>query len=325
MSNRQSLMHMFGDRYCYFNNNDVEPNVQDKLRFEDCRLHDLFYEIALNRFVWRGLPPSVESRHIERGLLERGIVMFTDDETLGLICLPCTGTGNLNIYGEYNNYNLHRLDGGMMNYTVSPYINGEKFLEEDEKGNKIQYGVLCKPSYHDMPFLVHVHYYSAMVEDFELTYAMNLQQQRFTNFIPTTSENEFQVKQMLGKVYDYEPFVLATKKMIDETIKDMKPLNMGVTYLLSNLHEDKQKIISEYLSLCGINNNPMFKKERMISDEVNSNNEYIEFMINREYEVRQKCAKELSDITGRNITVERVKDLLPIHKKLIEQEGEIDG
>lgn len=322
MSKCQNLMHLLGDKYVYYNNNTAD-NVKEKYSYEDCRLFTLFYEIGVNRFIWEGLPPSIESRHIERFLMEHGKVMFTIDDTLGLICLPCVGEGDLNIYGEYCQYNLLRHDGEPMNYSVKPYIRGEvsPINEESNLEKETQYGWLLKPYIYDQPFVEHVCFYSAVVEEFELSYLMNLQQQRFTNIIPTSDKMKLTTKTLIGKVYDYEPFVLADKSFTDEYLKSFKTLDMGVKYLIGQLWEDKQKVISEFLTLCGINNNPMYKKERQIQSEVNANNELIDLMIEKELTSRQEVAKYLSKATGHQITCRRQKDLLLKYQKMLLQEG----
>ena len=59
-----------------------------------------YRNIALNLYEWENLPEGMEGRHIEQALLFHGQCFFYDHDSLGFICLPCSNTGQLNVYGE---------------------------------------------------------------------------------------------------------------------------------------------------------------------------------------------------------------------------------
>lgn len=312
MGKKFNSINALGDKYAYYNKN-ITNSVKEDLNTEMYRIFSNLYDIACSRFIWEGLPPSIESRYIEEFIVNYGEVMFTKDEVLGLICLPCQGQGDLNIYGEYTKYRLLQHGGEPLNTVVYPLIRGQESPMinkiHEKEGTKPQYGVLLKASNNDMPFIENVKYYTKLLYDFKLSYSMNLQQQRFTNIIPTNEMNELSIRRILGKIYDYEPFVMVDESEVENIQNGYKTIDTGIKYLLSNLWEDEQRVFSDYLTLCGINNNPNVKKERMITDEVNSNNEFIEYMINRELTIRQECAKYLTKLNEGNIvTVKRLKD-----------------
>lgn len=55
----------------------------------------------------------------------------------------------------------------------------------------------------------------------------------------------------------------------------------------------------------GINNENYEKKERMIRDEVNANNQLIQYNFNVALETRQEALEKVNKMFGTNITIER--------------------
>lgn len=57
-----------------------------------------FFNLSLNIFKWEDTG-EIESRFIERTLIENGYCFVYSDPDYGLVCMPCTLVG-LNIYNE---------------------------------------------------------------------------------------------------------------------------------------------------------------------------------------------------------------------------------
>ena len=57
-----------------------------------------FFNLALNIFKWENTG-EIETRFIERTLIENGYCFVYEDNDFGLVCMPCTLVG-LNIYNE---------------------------------------------------------------------------------------------------------------------------------------------------------------------------------------------------------------------------------
>ena len=83
-----------------------------------------YRNIALNLYEWDGLPEGMEGRHIEQALLLHGQCFFYDHETLGLICLPCSNSGQMNVYG--NDGTVHLIEKG----TTSGYFNEIQYFAQ---------------------------------------------------------------------------------------------------------------------------------------------------------------------------------------------------
>ena len=76
------------------------------------------------------------------------------------------------------------------------------------------------------------------------------------------------------------------------------------------------------MTLFGLNN-VSDKKERLIVDEANANNDYINRNVDLLYKNRKIACNEINKKFGLNISVKRVNNIE--EKQFIEEEGEING
>jgi hypothetical protein len=95
------------------------------------------------------------------------------------------------------------------------------------------------------------------------------------------------------------------RKSLLNQIEQTQVLDTTAPFLLNNLQDYKNSLHSEMLSLLGINNSANDKKERLITDEVNANNQYINVNIDLMLELREEAAKAINEMFGTSITVER--------------------
>ena len=72
-------------------NNDIDRFNLIKSKYEN---------LALSSFEWQNLPYGIKSHHIERALYQYGQAVFYNSKDFGLLCLPCSNGGKLNVYGS---------------------------------------------------------------------------------------------------------------------------------------------------------------------------------------------------------------------------------
>ena len=95
--------------YKLFNNEEL-LKMSNNTTFQ--KYFNQFMLLALNMFEWENLPEGMETRHIEKPLIENGYSFFYNDSEFGYVCLPCTIVG-FNIYNEptevtINNQIIHK-------------------------------------------------------------------------------------------------------------------------------------------------------------------------------------------------------------------------
>lgn len=271
------------------NNPSLLLNKDDICNNKD-RLYKHYKLMACNRFKWENLPIGLESRHIENFLFEFGQCFLFKDNKLGLICLPSHNAGNLNIYG----------DPIKINVTAE---NGEysKILNVDE-GIRILSNDLAIPPKH---FIIH---YVQKMDDIETVINRNLKQQMKPFFVTATEKNLLSVKNIVNDYKTGEEVVIGDKNLGEEGFDGLKLLTTGVEYLVDKLEMQRKAIESELLSYLGLNNSNTEKKERLLFDEVNANNEYINTNLDLEYKTRLRACQLINEKFGTNINVIKVVD-----------------
>lgn len=83
--------------------------------------------------------------------------------------------------------------------------------------------------------------------------------------------------------------------------------NLNAPYLIDKLNDYKNSVIGEVLTILGINNNQIEKRERLISDEVNANNDYINTYYNIYYDNINSALKMFNLIFNENLQIEEME------------------
>ena len=130
-----------------------------------------YRNIALNLYEWDNLPDGMAGRHIESALLQNGQAFFYEHDHLGYICLPCSNSGQMNIYGE----------------PTSVVITGHGFAENKH----ITEGVRILNNPRVIPTDITLNYYCKKLAQIDSTINTNLIQQKVPFIFATTKENEF--------------------------------------------------------------------------------------------------------------------------------------
>ena len=252
------------------------------------KYYNQFTLLALNMFQWENLPDGIETRHIEKPLIEFGYSFFYNDDDYGFVCLPCTITG-FNIYNEptrvtINNQIIH------------------KSMDVDEGvlilNNDLRTGLY--------PIIIN---YASRLSEIETSINTNIYQQKFPFIVECSKDNEMSVRQMIKNIHENEPYILVKKKL---DLMDIKIDDLSVPYVADKLLEDKKKIENELLTLFGLNN-VADKKERLIVDEANANNDYINRNVDLLYKNRKIACDKINEKFGLNINVKRVNNIEEKH------------
>ena len=94
-------------------------------------------------------------------------------------------------------------------------------------------------------------------------------------------------------------------------------------YVADKLNEYKYELEREILTFFGLNNS-FEKKERLLVDEVNSNNDYINRNVDIMYANRKSACEELNRKFGLNVKVTKNNNFENSYDQDEEKEGEID-
>ena len=251
-------------------------------------IYNRYKMLALNMFRWEGLPDTIKSRHIENSLYHNGLCIIINDENLGFISVPCNYGANLNI----NNEPTEVITTGYNYIKTIKYMNNKEkdrcqlILNNDLAiGNK-----------------EYIEYFAQKMYEVDTVIRANINQQKYPWFIPCEPKLKNSIKLMFEKVDNLEPLILADKSIISEGIQ---VLTTNTPYVADKLNEYKFELEREILTFFGLNNN-FEKKERLLTNEVDSNNQFIQANIEIQYKNRLIAQDYLNKKFGWNCKVIKV-------------------
>ena len=276
-----------------------KPVINDNIERETIRLTKYYQMLALNRYKWENLPNGIESRYIEQMLYDNGECAMFDHPDLGLCVLRSSSRENLNIYGEptkltVTGFNEHRTV--MMDECV-------RILNNDL----------------GLPTLEHIVYYARRMAEIDDIIMQNLRQQRVPYLFATDENNALSMKTLYNRIYQGEPAIFIDKEMLKGEPENIMVIPTIAPYLVDKLQIQKQEMERELLTFLGINNT-LEKKERLIVDETNSNNQFIKMASDIGFKQRQLACQQMNEMFGLNIRVIETQDEMI---EEVEQDGEL--
>ena len=264
-----------------------KPVVNDNIERETIRLTKHYQMLALNRYRWENLPNGIESRYIEEMLYDNGECAMFDHPDLGLCVLRSSSRENLNIYGEptkltLTGFNEHRTV--MMDECV-------RIMNNDLA----------------LPTLPNIVYYARRMAEIDDIIMQNLRQQRVPYLFATDENNSFSMKALYDRIYQGEPAIFIDKEMLKGEPENIMVIPTVAPYLVDKLQIQKQEMERELLTFLGINNT-LEKKERLLQDETNSNNQFIKMSSDIGFKQRQLACQQMNEMFGLNVNVVETQD-----------------
>jgi len=250
-----------------------------------------FINLAINRFKWENLPNGIDSRILEGFLINYGMVAFFNDEKYGNMILPCYYTNELNVYYEPTQVNIF----------------GHKYheIKDMEEVVLIRNNATADNDIDDLVT------FATRINEIELTIDINLNAQKTPYVILCDEKERLTFKNIINDVRRFKYAIFGTKNL---KINNVDVLNTSSPYLVDKLQQQKRELFNELLSFLGINTNAVEKKERVLVDEVNANNEFILVNLEHMYEERRRAVDLINEKFGTNIIVS---------KREVELDGEL--
>lgn len=268
---------------------------------------DRLMMIATSLFTWKGLDEiGGNSRFLEQSLFEYGRACFIKDPELGYMSINANPSDTLNVYRLPT-----KIQAWSIGYTKEFDLNEIVYIMNNE---------LQKPTAPTIELFAYRLY------EAQRTIDVNLIAQK----TPTLLEGDPKTMLTLKNAYEQYsgniPFIFGNKNFnINEHINSIKT---DAPYLIDKLTLHKHEILNECLTFLGIDNANTDKKERLITDEVQSNNDLINKFLNCFYKTRKKAADEINEkfFNGEKVvTIEINKDVIDLIDEEFEEveNGEI--
>ena len=275
--------------------NDVKIKQNEYLldrKIDNWRLYNRYKLLALNMFQWENLPNGIQSKHIEKILYEHGQGVFFNHKDYGFVFLPCGAVGTPNIMKE----DVYvRTSGYLCTDTLRLVDSIDSIVNLDYK----DIGVRCLNNDLKIPSFINVVDYANKMNEVEKAIDLNLMQQKFPYLIVSNNETKFSMKTLMDKVQKGEPIIYIDKKL---ALGDLQFFNTGVPFIVDKLQAYKKDLEQEILNFFGLSSTND-KRERMLVDELNLNNDYKDRTCDLMFKQREYFAELVNKTYGLNIRV----------------------
>lgn len=262
-------------------------------------------DIKTSMFSYEGLPDGLTSEIIETALMFNNFLCFYKHPTLGIVLCRYLYGGDFDIYWKPVKVNLLSLSGKPIAYDV-PY----KDI------------VLARDNRMDIIPFVTLNGWIDKITEMEDTMGILVRLVRFPTIMTGSKEQMAMLQQVLRKNANCEGFMIADKGFKDS----LEQFNINLPCMPMDMEQLMEKYEHKAYESMGIYD-PEEKKERLISNEVSSTNDYTDFVYEDMLYQRQSFVNEVNERYGTSIIlkesyVENMEQEYDLERKAPENDKE---
>ena len=262
-------------------------------------------ELAISRFIWHGIPDTVDERYMELHLFTDGQMIWFKDEVIGELCLNTTMGGRFDVYGY-----------PILRRAYSAYNNYKKMLKPDN--SVIIFNNLMRTN-----SILDVKMFALRLYNLDRIIDVNVNAQKTPVLIVCDEKQRLTMKNLYMQYEGNEPFIFGDKSL---NVGGFNVLKTDAPYVADKIYELKCNIWNEALTYLGISNITVNKKERLITDEVERNQGGV--LANRYpyLNARNEACKKISKMFGHKLECEFREDWSDMDVNMpVEEEVRVDG
>lgn len=242
-------------------------------------------KICLSIFDWQNLPESMNARFIEMCLYYNGQAALLYDENYGFINTMAADGGYINLYGlptEINCYSYR------FNQRRSLYM-----VDTGEEKNKEC--ILVMNNYERVPTAATITLFAYRLAEAQRVADTNLNSQKYPLLITTDQRQLFTLKKIYEEYDGNTPVIFADKNIISPDA--LKAIKTDAPFIVNDIMDYKREIWNEFLTFMGLQNLNE-KRERMITNEVDSNNELVNLNLQALLIPRKEACRQFNEKYG---------------------------
>ena len=267
---------------------DLPTVPDDKILF----FREQLYREVSNLFEWEGLPEEIPHDYLERSLIRFGQVMFFyEPETYGYMAIKC-GVRYNNVYGR-----------PVVAYSITPNMENEKYHREKtiaytytKELNPADMCILIQNMEGSQPISDIVDYYSIRMALVAQAFDTNALWQNVPVIFRVGDKSlKLTIEKLFSAVMRGEPFTIVDKDLLGpEGSVQMEEIKSE--FKLDKLLDTLNALKHEFLETIGVNTPGADKKERLLEDEVNSNNQSIQTALYVMLSCRERACEEIKNL-----------------------------
>lgn len=264
------------------------PNQAKALRGGEFMLYqNMLWGLAEARFVWDGLPETVNERYLERVLHRHGLAVFFEDPRLhAFFALHAAGTGDVDVYGDPKTFRV----------TGNRYINREISSKD------------CVPIWTNRTRVNDqwvVNYYAAALAEAAETVRVNALNSRSPMILALSQEQKLAGENFYRQIAEGQPVVFTVKDEMGRGLADSVQAldNRLAPTAISDAIRVKKDVWDEAMLMLGVQCAPPDKKERLVDDEVEAIQGQTAAFRGVAIGARQEAADAINERYGLNVSV----------------------
>lgn len=255
--------------------------------------------LAESLFKWEGLPDGIEERHIEEYLFDFGQALFFRDPNMSYMCLQAQNGVNLNVYADPLTY---RAIGINYNKEYRAGHNPEYAVYASQHADALQEGIVIRNNPHSVSTRTLIMPYLLKLAKIEQVMDVNIETAKTPFIVECTPANELSMKNAMKNLFNGVYAIFTNKKL--ELSKNVQVIQTGAKFMGNEMIDYKHAVESDLLTVLGIDNVNVSKRERLISGEATANDKLIASFIDVALTSRKAAAESINAAFGLNVSVD---------------------
>lgn len=252
-----------------------------------------FRRIALSIFEWNNLPKSMNEIYLEKCLYYYGQAAFLKDKNYGFINTQVCDNGQVNIYGLPTILHCYSYDYST-NRKLYTGLGGMK--DEQREDLETSGAILVQNNWDRTPTAGTMELFALRLTEAERSIDVNIKAQKTPVLLLVDEQQRLTLENMYSQFDGNRPVIFGDKNQVDPN--QIRSISTGAPFVADSLSDYKKEIWNEALTYLGVNNIMIDKKERLVSDEANSNNELINLNLQSFLAPRQMACEQFNEKFG---------------------------
>lgn len=257
--------------------NQEEQSSIDRIKFFNI-WYGVLSNIISSIFDYENIDKTLRRRLDQSFFVSAYVCAFKEDSVGGLVFAPCVPLGERNAWGEFTQFNA-----------ILPNGEFKKFdIKKDDFVIGYNYNI---PTISDS---VMVYQFAETLAEVEISIRNSIILSRKTNVIEIDNENA--TDEVLSKFNSMKignPIIISKRRTDQET----RALNIDKPTIVSEYFDGLRDILNEFLTVTGLSSlvNPN-KKERLITDEISSNDDIKNTLLKNRIENRIEFIENVNEV-----------------------------